>query len=553
MTDTRLPEITDILEGRPSRFAFQVLRALLDTWPDAAGRDNVIRRAGSALVRSGWPARTRYLSVWSNAEMSANLCRPSSILVRTLRWVPDEDTRTHQVVDDLASSPVAQRLRSLVLDHPSDEVLHQLALRACFPNLVALTVNLGWDNERRSVIPYLISGLPSGLRYLKVTGSELLDDGKSDEVPEVVDAIASSSVVRHLRSISLPNMHEVTLGHFMKKFQRPLSDIGHQLWTLESLDRFCRHRELASGLKRLNLLARDLGNEGVGLLSNCPHFARLDHLNLSSNSLGPRGIEFLAGSSIAPKLKWLGLWENPLGDDGWKILGRSPLKSLRTLLLWKTDPTALGAGYLARSQDLGNLRYLTLSSNECIGDLGISRILRSAFSARLRYLNLACTGKTAATAAELAVRPLRFLCGLDLSMDRGGDEVCRQLARSSVFPSLRSLNLSGLSLGDPGVELLAQAHGFPVLRRLRLELNDITGEGVRVLAGSPFASSIRSISFRDNSRIDDEGAIAIAESRFMKHLVGVNLRGTGVIQSAIEYLNQSPTMIFDPRWGRSAP
>jgi hypothetical protein len=543
MSDSRSSELNEILEGRPSRFAFRVLRTLLDTWPEHTDRDEAIRQAEAALAQ--WPARTRHVSAGSNREMSALLRQPSWRLVRSLQWVPLGDATTLQVVADLASDPNAEYLRRLLLGFPSDEVLQGLRLRTCFPKLITLSVDLGCDNERKTVIPFLSSGLPSSLRYLNLNGTRHLDDGMSDDVPEIIDVIASSPVTRRLRAISLPNMSEVTLDRFMERFRVPLSDIGHQEWTLESLERLCRHRELASGLKRLSLLARHLGDEGVALLAHCPHFARLEYLNLGGNAVGPRGLAALAGSSILPNLRWLNLFDNPLGDDGWEILGRSPFQRLRTLALWWTEATALGARSLAQSENLHRLRGLILAGNQGLGDEGISQILRAPFAMRLSNLNLASTGKSAATAEALASRPLESLRALDLGSDRGGVEFGCRLARSSVFPSLVSLDLQGLGLGDEGVEYLTRSRGFPRLRRLSLWGNGITSRGVRALAESPFASSLRDLSLQSNPAIDDEGAIALAESRFIRNLVDLDLPPLaccGISRVGLEVLRRSPNM-----------
>jgi hypothetical protein len=401
-------------------------------------------------------------------EKSALLRRPSWSLVGSLQWAPLGDATTLQVVKDLASDPNAEHLRRLFLHFPSDEVLGGLRLRTCLPRVFALSIQLGCANRRQAVIPFLNSGLPPSLRYRRLNGIEHLDNSLSYDVPVIIDVIASFPVSRRLRAVSLPDMSEVTLDRFMERFQTPLSNIGHQEWMLESLERLCHNRELASGLKRLNLLARHLGDEGVALLARCPHFARLVYLNLGGNEVSPDGLGVLAGSSILPGLNWLNLSDNPLGDDGWEILGRSPFRRLRTLNLESTEATALGAGSLARTQNLDTLRSLILLDNKGLGDEGLSHILSAPFAMRLSNLNLTMTGKSAATAEALASLPLESLRVLVLGSDRGGAEFGRQLARSSVFPSLMSLDLGGLGLGDEGVEYLSRSRGFPRLRRLSL-------------------------------------------------------------------------------------
>ncbi len=191
---------------------------------------------------------------------------------------------------------------------------------------------------------------------MKVRGIELLDDNTSDDVPEVVDAIAELPVSDQLRAISLPGTSKVTFGRFMERFRRPLAVIGRQSWMPESLEQICRNPDLASGLKRLNLLGYGLADQDVAFLARCPHFGRLERLNLSANAIGPEGIAFLAESSMLPNLKWLNLSRNPLGDDGWEILGRLPFKQLRHLLLWDCEaslPGGMSATSLARGRLLG--------------------------------------------------------------------------------------------------------------------------------------------------------------------------------------------------------
>jgi hypothetical protein len=130
MSDSRSTELNEILEGRPSRFAFRVLRTLLDTWPEHTGRGVAIRQAEAALAQ--WPARTRHVSAGSTREMSALLRQPSWSLVRSLKWVPLGDATTLQAVADLASDPNAKHLRRLLVDCASDEVLRELRLRTGF-------------------------------------------------------------------------------------------------------------------------------------------------------------------------------------------------------------------------------------------------------------------------------------------------------------------------------------------------------------------------------------------------------------------------------------
>jgi hypothetical protein len=51
MSGSRSIELNEILEGRPSRLAFRLLRTLVDSWPDESERGEAIRRAEAVLAR----------------------------------------------------------------------------------------------------------------------------------------------------------------------------------------------------------------------------------------------------------------------------------------------------------------------------------------------------------------------------------------------------------------------------------------------------------------------------------------------------------------------
>ena len=421
----------------------------------------------------------RHVSANCNQQVLALLRQPSWRLVRSLAWVTDDDATTRQLLADLASDPNARHLRRLLLDPLSDEPLKGPRLLTCFPNLKTLSVALGCDNGRKTVLRFLGSGLPSSLQGLELTGAEHLDDGMSDDVPDVIDAIASSPVIRRLRAISMPNMSELTLDRFLERFRGPLSHIGHQEWTLESIERLCRNRELASGLKRLDLLGANLGDEGASLLARCPHFAGLESLNLGSNAIGPEGLSALAGSSILPNLKWLNLFDNPLGDDGWEILSRSPLRRLKGLDLWwigrdcgsapitcagrrSAPPATLDPGGQSRAGGRGHLSYPEGTVRDEIVE-----------AQRRQYGEIRRDGRSAGLATPRVPQGARSRLG------RWWRGVRLSTRASSVFPSLMSPDLRGLGLGDEGVEHLTRSRGFPRLRRLSLWGNGITSRGVR--------------------------------------------------------------------------
>jgi Leucine-rich repeat (LRR) protein len=183
-----------------------------------------------------------------------------------------------------------------------------------------------------------------------------------------------------------------------------------------------------------------------------------------------------------------------------------------------------------------------LTGHERLGDEAISAILSTPFARRLTRLNLNMTGISAATADVLASRPPERLRVLSINANRGGPEFARRLARSSVFPSLWSLDLSYLHIGDEGVDYLARSKGFPHLKRLFLGGNDITSRGVRALAESTAMSSLRELNLSSNIAIDDEGVRALAESRFITDLVSLNIYGSKLSRAGFAILKRSPNI-----------
>ena len=114
-------------------------------------------------------------------------------------------------------------------------------------------------------------------------------------------------------------------------------------------------------------------------------------------------------------------------------------------------------------------------------------------------------------------------------------------SRSSVFPSLWSLDLGYLHLGDEDVESWRS--------RKDSRIWDAFSGGerpyeprLRALADSPVMSSIRQLDLSSNFWLDDHGALALAESRFIKDLVHLNLSAFKVSTAGLETLRRSPNM-----------
>lgn len=549
MPDPNSAEIRQILGEPPSRFAFRLLCTLIDDCHDPVDQSRAIDEAQRVLNR--WPAWTRHVSIQNCGQMTPLLRRPSWPLVRSLYWTAiaeSADVCVDRVTAELASDPNAVHLRRLDLDLSDDEVLLGLALPTKFPNLRRLSIDLSCDNRRDVLLRFLASDLPRRLRSLTIKGIGNLDDDPRGDAFDIVDAIDSASVSHRLRTIRLPYISDATFAHFLDRFRRPLSDIGHQNWTTETIDLLCRREELTSGLKALDFRGHDFDRRKLELIAKCPHLGRLEQLNFGESTIGPDGATILAGSTFISNLKHLNLHRNPLGDEGWEVLAQAPFQRLRSLdLSWNGGVTMHGPQALARAGNLAGLRSLSLDGNP-IGDEGVSTILDAGFTDGLRALGLSSVKKTPATADLLADHPLKRLRAVKLGVDEGGAEFGRRFARSGRYPLLSYLDLMAMNLGDQGIGHLAEATGFPALKRIDLSNNDLTDIGIRRLVQSPFVTPIREFWLRGNPGIQDAGVAALADSPFLRNVVnlGMNLKLIGEGTCDILRKSINTRLLFNP-------
>ncbi len=549
MPDPNSAEIRQILGEPPSRFAFRLLCTLIDDCHDPVDQFRAIDEAQRVLDR--WPAWTRHVSIQNCGQMTSLLRRPSWPLVRSLYWTAiaeSGDLSIGQVTAELASDLNAVRLRRLDLDIPDDEVLLGIDLPARFPDLRRLSIELSCDNRRDILLRFLASDLPRRLRSLTIKGIGNLDDDPRGDAFDIVDAIDSASVSRRLRTIRLPYVSDATFAHFLDRFRRPLSDIGPQNWTTETIDLLCRREELTSGLKALDFRGYNFDRRGLELIAKCPYLGRLEQLDFGESTIGPDGATILAGSTFISNLKRLILYRNPLGDEGWKVLAQAPFQRLRSLdLSWNGGVTMHGPQALVRAGNLAGLRSLSLDGNP-IGDEGVSAILDADFTDGLHALGLSGVKKTPVTADILAHRPLKRLRALRLGADDVGPEFGRRFARSGRYPLLTYLDLMAMNLGDQGVGHLAEATGFPALKRIDLSNNDLSDVGIRNLAGSPFVTPIREFWLRGNPGIQDTGVAALADSPFLRNMVdlGMNLNLIGEDTRDILRKSINTRLLFNP-------
>jgi uncharacterized protein (TIGR02996 family) len=227
------------------------------------------------------------------------------------------------------------------------------------------------------------------------------------------------------------------------------------------------------GLRRLWLRDVPVGDEGAGVLADCPALAELRELNLAAAGVGPDGALRLACSPHLRRLEYLGLGRNRLGPAGFRALatgatpGRrksaidtepsdAPFPALRALDLRHTLPARAGLEALFSSALVGQLEVLSLTDNRLF-DAGVA-LLAACPLAELRFLELRTCALGDAGVRHLSDSPhLRRLVALDLWQNAVGDEGARALAGSANLSALAWLWLRLNKLTDAGAEALLAA------------------------------------------------------------------------------------------------
>src|SRR5258708_3977572 len=122
-------------------------------------------------------------------------------------------------------------------------------------------------------------------------------------------------------------------------------------------------------------------------------------------------------------------------------------------------------------------------------------------------------------------------------IERAGGSVTRDAAGKIIAVDLRSIWVTDSDM--PG---LAQ---LPDLKRLDLSLTRISDRGMRALKT---ASAIEDLNLYFAEQISDEGAAIV---KGWKHLKRLNLRGTKITDSTLEFVASVPTLEWlDVGWSQ---
>lgn len=204
------------------------------------------------------------------------------------------------------------------------------------------------DRIKLTKPPAHVRAIDDVLRWLRVGGrSTRLDLGyPSDWTTRDIQALATSPFLPRLQALALHGSIGVEGAHALARCSR--------------LDHLTHLR-----------LGASLDEDGLQVLVDSPHLARLTYLDLHNDSghrvrglVGSRGPEALVASSSLQRLKILDLSWNSLGDTGVEALATTPhLATLERLSLRACSVGDAGAYALAASPYLGSLTLLDLRDN----------------------------------------------------------------------------------------------------------------------------------------------------------------------------------------------
>lgn len=232
----------------------------------------------------------------------------------------------------------------------------------------------------------------------------------------------------------------------------------------------------ASSLTRINLsYQRGLG-AAIGELSRAP-LDKLAILELRGCALGDSGASALAGCSWLPHVEEIDLSSSEIGPEGLSALLRA-IPSCRALSLSSNPVGDRGLTAIVEAWLAGNLPSLQILR---LGDCKITSAgVRALGRAPIPLLTLDLSSNTLDTASVETISSLATLTTLSLSNAQLEGQSLAPLARSA----LRTLDASGLSLGDSGAVALGEV--LPgSLEHLSLREDRIGGAGIAALLRCP--------------------------------------------------------------------
>jgi uncharacterized protein (TIGR02996 family) len=417
------------------------------------------------------------------------------------------------IANKLPHWPHRGKLAMLQLDGPeaAQAIAHTPALASLrrlrvgsigLAGMAALAAAAHLDRVHTLELPQSQLG-PAGLAHLargKLVGLQRLQLEQARLTGDEIELLAQAPFAPRLVQLRLHHNKLADKGARLLAAQFPaleLLDVEDAELHARGVQTLLSSANLAK-LRSLDISRNGLGNEAVAAF-DAMQLPALRHLVCTQSALAAPAMLALARANLDP-LRSLDLAENPLGDDGVIALAETTrLPHLDILRIKRTGVGARGLAALGASALGARLRVVDLARNE-VDDNGLAALLASG---RLDALDALDLGGSALTVKGV-----------------------KALVASPIAARIKQLTITGLDVGALDPLLSAE---LPELRSLVADRFDDDAAGI--LAAARGLPALHSIVFMA-PELTDAGAVALAESPQLEHILWFELDAPGVTEVA---------------------
>ena len=247
-------------------------------------------------------------------------------------------------------------------------------------------------------------------------------------------------------------------------------------------------------LNELDLSGNDFWESGIRIPQDSTFFQNLERLNLSSNHLSSTGAKTILQHLTGQKLTHLNLNNNWLGDEGCRVIAASEnMQPVKILRLQNNSIWSEGVRALTESPFLSNLKTLQLDDN-WIGD-GLRYLRRTEQLPELRELSIRSIRASRDAMIDFIRSPMmRQLSSVDFGSTDLSGFLLAPLADGDVLPNLESVGLSGKCVHQSNLTALTRSTALPNLREIELSHKSLEAADRQMLAEWAASRGVRVIS-----------------------------------------------------------
>ncbi|EFC36820.1 leucine rich repeat domain protein [Naegleria gruberi] len=334
---------------------------------------------------------------------------------------------------------------------------------------------------------------------------------------------ASGGSFRNIQSLTLKNVNDGVKGLFVENNWTKLTSLHIVIGRLglKDLEEVCSLKQLTSLSLRNN---SQITNDIYTNIAELKHLTRLNlsGLHISNNwyynfvKFGPTGLKSLNLSCCNIEAAQLNLIGTLSTLESLNLEGYTNLSTLESIDKW----------------NMPSLTYLNLENRPFSKSLGDVCKLTS-----LRTLNMSNCGISDKMSWELI--SLNLFPNLT-SLDASHNNLSISWFQNNA-PNLTNLNLTCCGIDD--TEIIQLFSGIaPKLAILDVSENEVTDDGISTISTSPYASSLRSITYVSTNNIfviTDLSMKFISNSPYLENLTQINFSGNQIYAKGLLYLSQS--------------